>query len=73
MGHDFDQIFDRFLSRAEVLAVTDLSGTTLAREVRSGRFPPPYKLTFGRRVGWKESDVKAWLQSRQRIACRCRA
>ena len=66
MADDIDWKLDRFLSRPEVLSITDLSGTTLAREVRAGRFPCPFRLTRGRRVGWKESDVRAWLHSRER-------
>lgn len=58
-----DHALDRILSRAEVVALTGLSGTTLWREAHAGRFPKPYRLTPGR-VGYRKSEIEAWLAAR---------
>ena len=54
---------DRFMPRAEVISATGLSDTTLWREYRAGRFPRPIPLTKNR-VGWLESEVRAWMADR---------
>jgi prophage regulatory protein len=54
---------DRFMPRAEVISATGLSDTTLWREYRAGRFPKPIPLTKNR-VGWLESEVRAWMADR---------
>jgi prophage regulatory protein len=40
-----------------------LSRTTVWRLIREGRFPRPLPLT-ARLVGFRESDVEAWIESR---------
>ena len=55
--------FDRFMQRSEVINTTGLSDTTLWREYRAGRFPKPIQLTKNR-VGWLESEVRAWMAAR---------
>jgi prophage regulatory protein len=54
---------DRFMPRSEVISATGLSDTTLWREYRAGRFPKPVPLTKNR-VGWLESEVRAWMADR---------
>lgn len=54
---------DRFMPRSEVISATGLSDTTLWREYRAGRFPKPIPLTKNR-VGWLESEVRAWMAER---------
>ena len=54
---------DRFMPRSEVISATGLSDTTLWREYRAGRFPKPIPLTKNR-VGWLESEVRAWMADR---------
>ena len=44
---------------------TGLSRTTIWRRERSGDFPPRIRLG-GRSVGWLDSEVEAWLESRPR-------
>ena len=46
-----------------VLARTGLSDTTIWRGVRAGWFPAPVRLSPGT-VGWRESDVNRWLETR---------
>lgn len=53
----------RFLRVPDVIATTGLSRTTIYRLVAEGEFPKQHALTK-RCIGWWESDVSAWLQSR---------
>lgn len=48
----------------EVCKLTGLGRTTIWRAVKEGRFPKPIKLGE-RAVGWLESDIVAWLESRR--------
>lgn len=43
--------------------VTGLSHQTLMRRVANGQFPPPISLG-GRSIGWRSTDVMAWLDAR---------
>ncbi len=56
---------DRMLSRLEVEERTGLSRTTLWRRLRNGEFPLPLKLGSSK-IGWLESEIKAWLATRPR-------
>ena len=60
---------DRMLRIPEVVEVTGLSRTTIWRRVKSGDFPPPVRLgsLATRSVGWPESQVKQWLDSRPEL------
>ena len=48
-----------------VRVATGLSRSTIYERVRLGTFPAPVPLG-GRRVGWAESEIAAWI--RRRIA-----
>ena len=51
----------RILRRTEVLFITGLATSTLYAKMHAGEFPSAIKL--GRRaVGWKSSDIEAWIQ-----------
>lgn len=54
---------DRFIKRDELEQITSLKDPTLWREENAGRFPKRRKLTTNR-VGWLESEVISWMQSR---------
>ena len=54
----------RLLRRPEVEARTGLSRSTLYDWMKRGDFPQPVKLGT-RLVAWRESDVTAWLESRE--------
>lgn len=53
---------DRILRRHEVQRLVGVGSTKLYELIREGRFPPPVRLT-GRTVGWRESEVQAWIDS----------
>ena len=58
---------DRLLRRPDVQTVTGLSRSTLYAMMAEGTFPKPVKL--GKRaVGWRASDLAAWLESRKESA-----
>lgn len=54
---------EKILRTKEVQGQTKLGRTTIWRLEREGRFPKRVQLS-DRRVGWKASDVEAWVQSR---------
>lgn len=54
----------RLLRRPEVEARTGLSRSTIYEWMKRGEFPQPVKLGE-RLVAWRESDVTAWLESRE--------
>jgi predicted DNA-binding transcriptional regulator AlpA len=52
------------IRKPRLLAITGFTESTLDREVRARTFPAPVKLTaHGRAIGWRVSDVVAWLDS----------
>lgn len=59
-------IFDRVLKPREVEEITGLSTTTIWRERQRGTFPEPVKIS-ARRLGWRASDLSAWLDARRPI------
>ncbi|MBD3679745.1 MAG: AlpA family transcriptional regulator [Rhodobacteraceae bacterium] len=54
---------DRILRRPEVEARTGLSRSTIYLLMSRGDFPKPVRLS-SRAVGWPESAIAAWLESR---------
>lgn len=52
----------RILRRPEVEARTGLSRSTLYDWMKKGLFPLPVKLG-SRLVGWKDTDVQAWIDA----------
>lgn len=54
---------DRIMRRPDVERVTGLGRSTIYDWMARGSFPQPVKLGV-RAVGWRESDVLAWLESR---------
>jgi prophage regulatory protein len=54
---------DRILRRPDVEARTGLSRSTIYQLMSEGRFPRPIKLSK-RAVGWYESAITRWLESR---------
>ena len=55
----------RVLRRAEVSQVTGLARATLYKQVTDGSFPQPIRLG-DRSVGWRLSDIDAWLRAPER-------
>lgn len=52
------------LRRKQVEARTGLSRSTIYARIAEGSFPRPIDLGGGRAVGWIESEINAWVQSR---------
>jgi prophage regulatory protein len=55
----------KYLPLPEVMKLVGLSKATIYRNVAAHTFPAPYELSTYR-VGWKESEIQAWLSSRTR-------
>jgi prophage regulatory protein len=53
---------DRIVRIAEVLKRTGLTRSTLYRKVTAGTFPRNVRIST-RCVGWRESDLQAWLRN----------
>ena len=51
------------MNRREVMALTGLGSTTIWRHEGTGGFPARVQLSPGR-VGWRRSEVMAWIASR---------
>ncbi len=58
----------RVLNVKDVVGMTGLSKATIWREEKSGSFPKRINLT-PRRVGWIESEIIGWLESRPKGIC----
>jgi prophage regulatory protein len=55
---------EKLLRRPDVELRTGLSRSTLYEWMKRGDFPQPVKLG-ARVVAWRESDLTAWLESRE--------
>ncbi len=53
------------LRAPEVMSLTGLSRSTIWRRVRAGTFPAPVEIGVNS-IGWPESEITAWRESRQR-------
>jgi len=47
----------------DVILRTGLSRSTIYERMSRDAFPKPIRLT-GRAVGWRDSDIEAWIDSR---------
>ena len=56
---------NQMLRAPEVMARTGLSRVTIWRRVRAGTFPAPTELGANS-IGWPESSIAEWLESRPR-------
>jgi len=61
---------ERILRRPEVIQLTGLPQSTLYDRISAGDFPRPIKLggPHSRSVGWKESEVQAWIEQKVKEA-----
>ena len=55
---------EKLLRRPEVEARTGLSRSSIYEYMKRGEFPQPVKIGT-RIVAWRESDIAAWLESRE--------
>ena len=58
---------DRFLKVQAVMNITGLGRTTIGVYEKAGRFPGRRQVGPGR-VAWLESEVRAWMESRKKVA-----
>jgi prophage regulatory protein len=54
---------DGIFRRSEVDELTGLSDNTRRRMIERGDFPAPIQIA-PRVIGWRRSDIRAWLESR---------
>ena len=54
----------QMMQRSSVEAMTGLSRSTIYAWMARGEFPQPIKLG-AKAVAWRESDITAWLSSRE--------
>lgn len=52
----------------KVIAETGLSRSSVYRMTLAGDFPAPIALGCSRRVGYRREEVKAWVDSRERVS-----
>ena len=57
----------KILRLKEVKTMTGLSRSTIYSEIAKGKFPKQIQLTGARAVGWHESAIVQWIESRQRL------
>ena len=57
---------DAILRADAVAERIGLARPTIYRMVKAGEFPRPVKITT-RAVGWRESDLSAWIASREPV------
>ena len=55
---------ERILRRPAVENITGLSRSTIYAWMERGEFPKPVALG-ARLVGWRESDIEAWMAARE--------
>jgi len=55
---------EKLLRLPSVIDVTGYSKSRIYALIKEGRFPAPLKLG-DRAVGWRQSDIDAWIASRQ--------
>jgi len=56
---------NKILRLNEVKALTGLSRSTIYAQMAKGNFPKQLQLTGARSVGWYESAVIEWIESRK--------
>jgi prophage regulatory protein len=58
------KLYEEIWRRPRVIAATGMGKTWIHAAIASGDFPPSVKLG-SRSVGWKKSDVLAWIDGRE--------
>jgi prophage regulatory protein len=60
---------EKFLRLTEVRSRVPYSRASIYRLISAGKFPAPYALdASGRAVAWKDSEIRAFIDSRQRVS-----
>ena len=59
----------RIIRAVEVRRKLGVAPSTLFAMVAAGKFPKPFVIfPGGRAVGWREQEIDAWLENRNRVA-----
>jgi len=58
---------EKILRLNEVKALSGLSRSTIYAEIAKGNFPKQIQLTGARSVGWYESAINQWVESRKQV------
>jgi predicted DNA-binding transcriptional regulator AlpA len=53
----------KLLSTKATSAATNLPPTTMAEMAKKGHFPQPIEIPGSRRLGWREVEIRAWLEN----------
>jgi len=53
---------EQILRILDIIEITSLSRSAIRQKIRSGTFPPALQLGTGRAVGWRISEIEAWMQ-----------
>ncbi len=61
------QPIERFISEKEARIIDGLSHSTRWRERRDGNYPEPVRISKGR-VGYRESEIRAWVAAKIEVA-----
>ena len=62
-------MISKILRLTEVKEMTGLSRSTIYVEMAKSKFPKQVKLTGGQSVGWHETDIVQWIETRKRALC----
>jgi prophage regulatory protein len=57
-------MMDKILRRPEVETRCGLARSTIYDWIKAGAFPKPVRLGQ-RSVGWRESEIRAWIEARE--------
>ena len=57
----------KLLRLPKVIEATTMCKASIYRLVKKGEFPAPIKIGE-RAVAWKEEEVTAWIESRERVS-----
>ena len=58
------ELQDRILRKPQVLQLVGISRSSIQNRIDDGTFPPSIQLG-PRAVGWRLSDIDAWMKSRE--------
>ena len=59
--------YESLVRKPEVMKITGLSHSTLYYFMNQGTFPTPVRIGT-RTVAWRESEIMAWINSREKIS-----
>lgn len=61
------EVFARIYRLPQVAAMYGVSGATIKRMVKTGKFPSPVSIGTGRAIGWLTKDLRHWEENLKRV------